>query len=199
MPSSNDSEHITSNRGMNLPNPNSSHGNDIRDWMKSADDKFESLGNDNRAMKDRMKTLQSKSERMEEFIRAHLPMINLGVATSNSSGDEPTATAVLMEAKEGIAVKKKKKKKKKKGGNKVATNWVAGNLAKIAVVLFSIVLLVSVTLSMTLGQGEGGIGGTYRSLLRKQTRQSSTTKIESTVDSQHKPNEEQLGDDGGEK
>eukprot|EP00579_Thalassiosira_antarctica_P031612 CAMPEP_0202030936 /NCGR_PEP_ID=MMETSP0905-20130828/64752_1 /ASSEMBLY_ACC=CAM_ASM_000554 /TAXON_ID=420261 /ORGANISM="Thalassiosira antarctica, Strain CCMP982" /LENGTH=1109 /DNA_ID=CAMNT_0048594753 /DNA_START=96 /DNA_END=3423 /DNA_ORIENTATION=- len=232
--SSNDSEHITSNGGMNLPN--SSHGNDIRDWIKSADGKFESLGNDNRSMKDKMNTLQSKSERMEEFIKVHLPMINLALAaaTSNSLGGEPTAAAVLtseLEAKEGFAVKrkkkkkkkggknvastnwvagnlakkegatvkKKKKKKKKKGGNKVVMNWVAGNLAKIAVGLLSIALLVSVTLSMTLGQGEGGIGGTYRSLLRKQTRQSSTTKIESTVDSQHKPNEEQLGDDGGEK
>ena len=160
MPSSKDGEHIPSNGEMNLPN--GSHGTDIRDWMESADGKFNSLENDSRSMKDEMKTLRSKSERMEEFIKAYLPMIKLAAATSNSLGGGPTAAAVLTgepEAKEGVAVKKKKKKKK--GGNKVATNWVAGNLAKIAVGLFSIALLVLVTLSMTLGQGEGGIGGTY--------------------------------------
>mmetsp|Transcript_35310 Transcript_35310/g.61966 ORF Transcript_35310/g.61966 Transcript_35310/m.61966 type:complete len:442 (-) Transcript_35310:81-1406(-) len=118
MPSSNDGEHIPSNGGVNLHN--GSHDTDIHDWMKSADGKFVSLENDSRSMKDKMETLQSTSERMEEFIKTHLPIINLAAATSNSLGGGPTTAAVLTgepEAKDGVAVKKKKKKKKKKGGN----------------------------------------------------------------------------------
>mmetsp|Transcript_34989 Transcript_34989/g.57101 ORF Transcript_34989/g.57101 Transcript_34989/m.57101 type:complete len:191 (-) Transcript_34989:1463-2035(-) len=114
MPSSNDGEHIPSNGGGNLHN--GSHDTDIHDWMKSADGKFVSLENDSRSMKDKMETLQSTSERMEEFIKTHLPIINLAAATSNSLGGGPTTAAVLTgepEAKDGVAVKKKKKKKKK--------------------------------------------------------------------------------------
>jgi len=156
-----------------------------------------------------VKMLLNNQDLLVELFNVHLPVVmrsrNSHAASDSERGRAPAADTAVTDDKQGNfnmkKNKKKKKKKKAKGdSNKaVAANWAAGNFAKIMVGSFSIALL----LSMALGLGQGGIGGSSPSLLRKRTDQSlaaPTSYIDTTVvDSQdNMRSAEQPGDDANE-